>query len=73
MIVEMISPSTRPIDRVKKMALYAEHGVFRSKAVSGSWLKVEWLFAAQPLDIVDTVMEILAHEAGAKKKRARKR
>lgn len=106
MIVEIISPSTRHIDRVKKMALYAEHGVreywlidpereraeffcnergawlemaveangrFHSKAVSGFWLKVEWLFAAQPLDIVDTVMEILAREAGAKKKRAPKR
>ncbi len=106
MIVEIISPSTRHIDRIKKMALYAEHGVreywlidpereraeffrnerdawhemtveenglFRSKAVAGFWLKVEWLFAAQPLDIVDTVMEILAREASAKKKRAPKR
>lgn len=106
MIVEIISPSTRHIDRVKKMALYAEHGVreywlidperesaeffcnehgawqemaidanrvFRSKAIAGFWLKVEWLFAAQPLDIVDTVMEILAHDTAAKKKRATKR
>lgn len=106
MVVEIISPSTRHIDRVKKMALYAEHGVreywlidpekeraeffrnehgawhemavdengvFRSKAVAGFWLKIEWLFAAQPLDIVDTVMEILAREAAVKKKRAAKR
>ncbi len=106
MVVEIISPSTRHIDRVKKMALYAEHGVreywlidpereraeffrnargtwdemtveenglFRSKAVVGFWLKVEWLFTAQPLDIVDTVMEILARETPAKKKRAAKR
>ena len=106
MIVEIISPSTRHIDRVKKMALYAEHGVreywlidpereraeffrnehgawhemtldedgvFRFKAVAGFWLKVESLFAAQPLDIVDTVMAILAHENSTKKKRARKR
>ncbi len=91
-LVEIISPSTRHIDRGKKMRLYAEHnvqelwlidpdrrtaeffhndygewnempvdenGVFRSEAVAGFWMKVEWLFAAEPLDIVDTVMMIL--------------
>ncbi|NUO78908.1 Uma2 family endonuclease [candidate division KSB1 bacterium] len=106
MVVEIISPSTRHIDRVKKMALYAQHGVreywlidpdkrtaeffrndygswnqiavredgaFRSEAIAGFWMKVEWLFAAKPLDIVNTVMEILAGKPATKKKRVPKR
>ncbi len=106
MIVEIISPSTRHIDRVKKMALYAqgrvreywlidpekktaeffrndfgawhemavdENGVFRSEAIAGFWIKVEWLFAATPLDIVDTVMAILTDKPAVKKKRTPKR
>jgi Uma2 family endonuclease len=106
MVVEIVSPSTRHIDRVKKMALYAEHGVreywlidperetaeffsnkygawnemavtedgmFRSQAIAGFWMKVEWLFSAKPLDIVDTVMEIFSNKPALKKKRSSKR
>ncbi len=106
MVVEIVSPSTRHIDRVKKMALYAEHGVreywlidpdketaeffrneydawkemaviedgvFRSRAIAGFWMKVEWFFATKPLDIVDTVMKILGNKPALKKKRPPKR
>ncbi len=98
MLVEIISPSTRHIDRGKKMALYAQHGVqefwlidpdrrtaeffhndygewnempvdangvFRSEAIAGFWMKVEWLFATESLDIVDTVMMILMSKSAA--------
>jgi Uma2 family endonuclease len=93
MVVEILSPTTRNLDRGKKMALYAKHGileywqidpeeqaaeffwndngswmpmpvsddgVFHLQAVPGFWLKLEWLFAEEPPDMLDTVMTILA-------------
>jgi Uma2 family endonuclease len=92
MAVEILSPSTRHLDRGEKMALYAEYGVleywqidpekqtavffrndngswtpmpvsedgiFHSQAIPGFWLKVQWLFVEEPLDLLDTVMMIL--------------
>lgn len=91
--VEILSPSTRRLDRGRKTELYAEHGVlefwqfdpeeqtteffwndngawtpmpvsedgfFHSQAIPGFWLNVNWLFADEPPDILDTVMTILA-------------
>lgn len=81
--IEILSPSTRKLDRGKKMALYAAHGVlelwqvdpelettdffrndngvwtsmpvnedgiFHSKAISGFWLNVQWLFDEKTLN-----------------------
>jgi Uma2 family endonuclease len=93
--VEILSPSTRKLDRGRKMALYAERGVlelwqfdpenqsadffrndngswtptlvsddgiFYSQAIPGFWLNMNWLFAEEPPDILDTVMTILADD-----------
>lgn len=93
MVVEILSPSTRKLDRGKKMALYAKHGVveywqidpenqtaefyrnhngawlpmlvsdddiFYSEVIPGFWLKLNWLFAEEEPDTLDTVMTILA-------------
>jgi len=93
MVVEILSPSTRQLDRGKKMALYARHGVleywqidpegqiaeffqnhngawlpmtvsdddiFHSKVISGFWMNIQWLFAEEVPDVLDTVMMILA-------------
>jgi Uma2 family endonuclease len=94
--VEIISPSTRKLDRGRKMALYAEHGIielwqfdseeqtaeffrndngswtpmpvsddgiFHSQTIPGFWLSVNWLFAEEPPDILDTVVTILAGDS----------
>ncbi len=37
----------------------SEDGVFHSQAIPGFWLKLQWVFAEEPLDILDTVMTIL--------------
>ncbi len=37
-----------------------EHGIFRSSAISGFWLRVDWLFAAEQPDEFEIVQMILA-------------
>lgn len=92
LIVEIISPSTAHIDRVKKKNQYAEFGVreywmidpnrqiaeflrnhggkwepitlsiegiFRSQAVPEFWMRVDWLWAEEFPDPLETVMQIL--------------
>ncbi|MGH7594917.1 MAG: Uma2 family endonuclease [bacterium] len=93
--IEILSPSTRKLDRGKKMALYAAHGVlelwqvdpegetaeffrndsgvwtpmpvnedgiFHSEAIPGFWLKVQWLFDEESLNMnsLDIIPLILA-------------
>lgn len=98
LIVEIISPSTAHIDRVKKKNQYAEfgvreywmidpnrqiaeflrnhdgkwepitlsaEGVFRSQAVPEFWMRVDWLWAEELPDPLETVMHIL-NLAGSK-------
>jgi Uma2 family endonuclease len=92
LIVEIISPSTAHLDRVKKKNQYAEcgvreywmidpnrqtaefsrnhegkwvpmpitaEGVFYSVVVPGFWLRVDWFWAEELPDPLETVMQIL--------------
>jgi len=92
-VVEILSPSTRKLDRGKKMALYAKYGaleywqidpenqiaeffrnhngawvpmavsdddIFHSEVIPGFWLNINWLFAEEEPDTIETVMTILA-------------
>jgi len=38
----------------------SDDGIFHSQAIPDFWLNVNRLFADEPLDILDTVMTILA-------------
>lgn len=38
-----------------------EKGIFRSEAVSGFWLRIDWLFAEELPDIYDVVTTILGN------------
>ncbi|MGH7452428.1 MAG: Uma2 family endonuclease [bacterium] len=43
-----------------------EHGIFRSEVVAGFWLRVDWLFATEPLDALAILETILAGDPDAK-------
>jgi len=43
-----------------------DRGIFRSEAIAGFWLRVDWLFAAEPLDELAILEMILAGDPGTK-------
>jgi len=43
-----------------------ENGILRSEVISGFWLRVDWLFAAEPLDELAILETILAGDPAAK-------
>lgn len=43
-----------------------EKGIFRSEVVAGFWLRVDWLFAKEPLDALAILEMILAGDPGTK-------
>ncbi len=43
-----------------------DNGIVRSEVLTGFWLRVDWLFAAEELDEMDILETILAGDPGAK-------
>ncbi len=47
----------RGADRIYRLAPLGGDGIYRSKALAGLWLKVEWLWQPPPPPIMDVLRE----------------